>query len=463
MLSLATKHIDPEAKLGWPERIGFGAGRYGSNMINGILGAFMTIYFTNVAMLNPGIIASIVAISKLLDGISDLIVGRIVDRTKSKLGKARVWLLRMCIPFAISTVLLFYVPSGWPSMLKYVYVFLMYNIVNAVFLTFMFVPYFSMISLVTKNSYERGLLGNISEIFSTLGNVTVNTFFASLLGYFTSSAETVYTQRAFTLTMIVFSSAMVVLTLICVIFSKERVTDEEKPQEEKSKNEVNFLVAVKSLLRNKYWIMMVVAMFVVFFVVIMFAVVAVYYCQYIFNDLGTYSWMGNSVSIPQMVIMFITPALMKKFGKTKVYTAGIGLVSLGFLGFGLFASSVPLMIFFNVLKGAGMGMAGGMALGMLADTLTYGTWKTGVDAIGVGNAGASAAQKLGLGLGTAVMGWMLDATGFNPELPTQPEAVLTAIQFMYTWLPLILCALVFFMMLFFFKVEKELANRPAEQ
>ena len=75
MISFATKHNDPEARLGWPERIGYGTGNLGMNMINAVLGSFLTIYFTNVALLDAGIIASIIAASKIFDGISDLVVG----------------------------------------------------------------------------------------------------------------------------------------------------------------------------------------------------------------------------------------------------------------------------------------------------------------------------------------------------------------------------------------------------
>ena len=141
MLSFATKHNDPNANLGWPERVGYGAGACGFNMINGIIGSFMTVYFTNVALLDAGIIATLIAISKLFDGVSDLIVGNIVDRTESSSGKARVWLLRMVIPFAIATILLFWVPTSFPAAVKYVYVFIMYNLVNTVCLTFIQVPF----------------------------------------------------------------------------------------------------------------------------------------------------------------------------------------------------------------------------------------------------------------------------------------------------------------------------------
>ena len=471
MLSLATKHNDPEAKLGWPERIGFGSGQLGINAINGILGSFLTVYFTNVALLDAAIISSIIAVSKLLDGISDVIVGRLVDNTKSKMGKARSWLFRMCIPFAISVMLLFFVPSNWPSAVKYVYVFVMYNLVNSVCLTSMLVPFYSMISLVTKNSYERGLLGNIQQIFQTLGNVIVNAVFVTMLAKFSSDAANPNTQQAFTLTMLVFCIAMVVLAMVCVFSTKERVTDasEDKKEaaSEEKKNTAGILPTIKALVTNKYWVILVIAMLVIFFVIIFGAVGAIYYCMYVFYDMNQYSWLSNSTSIAQFAIMFATPFFMKKFGKEKVYIAGMAVEVIGYLGFGLFATSVPLMIVFNVLKGAGLGMAGGMAMGLVADALTYGNLKSGIDTVGLGNAGVSAAQKIGMGLGTAVFGFILSASGFDGSLDIQglrqPESVTTAVQFVFTWIPLIMFAVVFVVLLLFFHLERDLAKLKAEK
>lgn len=467
MAGFATKHNDPEKQLGWGERIGYGTGQLGMNAINAALGSFLTIYFTNAAFLDAGIIATIIAISKVFDGISDLVMGNLVDRTHSKFGKARVWLLRMCIPFAIATVLLFYVPQNFPTMAKYVYVFIMYNLVNAVFYTSMLVPYYSMISLMTKNPYERGMLGNVQQIFQTLANVIINAIFVSMLTAFTSSTETIYTQRAFTITMIIICAAMVVLSIICVFFTKERVADGAAgTQTEKTQKsaETNPLAAFKALISNRYWVLMFVAMFVIFFVIIMYSVGNVYYSQYIFQDMSRYNWMSNSISVAQFAIMFATPFFMKKFGKTKIYIAGIGLMTIGFLGFGLFANSVPTIIFFNVLKGLGLGMSGGMAMGMVADTITYSRLKSGIDPVGMGNAAVSAAQKLGLGFGTAVLGWVMDGAGFDPALDlqglVQPDTVITAIKVLYNWVPVVMCGIIFVLLLLFYDIEKKL---PAMQ
>ena len=468
MLNLATKHDDPELPLGWGERIGFASAAFGWNMINGIIGTFLTVYFTNVALLDAAVISTLIAVSKLFDGISDLIVGRMVDNTHSKLGKARPWLLRMCVPFAISTILLFYVPQSFPTAVKYVYVFIMYNLVNTVCLTAMQVPYYSLISLLTRNSYERGFLGNIQQIFQTLGNVFVNAVFTILLTKFSSSVDTEMTQQGFTLTIALLCAIMVVVTLITVIFTKERSGETmEQKQDTGKKDDVPALVAVKALLSNKYWVMMFFAMLCIFFVIIFYAIGGVYYSIYIFGDMGQIGWMNNAISIAQFAIMFATPFFMKKFGKRPIYAAGMLCLTIGFLCFGFVDSSKPLMIACNALKGIGLGMSGGMAMGMVADAILYGQLKTGINAVGMGNAGTSAAQKLGLGLGQAIFGWVLSGAGFDPALDAQglpqPESVITAIKFMYNYIPMIMCAVIFVMIALFFNLEKDLTKLKAEK
>lgn len=465
MISFATKHKDPEAKLGWGERIGYGSGNFGMNCINAVLGSFLTIYFTNVALLDAGIIASIIAVSKIFDGISDLIVGNMVDRTHSKYGKGRVWLIRMCIPFAISTVLLFSIPQSFPEFAKYVYVFILYNLVNAVFFTAMLVPYFSMISLITRNPYERGMLGNVQQICSTAANVLINSIFIVMLTKFSSSTETIYTQQAFTITMTILSAVMVIISLFCVFSTKERVVEEVSDGGKEKSAETNPIQAFKALITNRYWVILFLAMFVIFFVIIMYSVGNIYYSQYIFGDMSRYPWMSNAISIAQFAVMFATPFFMSKFGKSKIYIAGLGCMILGFAGFGLFAGNLATIVIFNALKGIGLGMSGGMAMGMVADTITYSKIKSGINPVGMGNAAISAAQKLGLGLGTAVFGWVMSGAGFDASLDLagkpQPDTVVTAIQFMYNWIPVIMCGIVFIALLFLYDIDKKLPELEA--
>ena len=466
---LTTKHDDPNASLGWGERLAYGSGGFAFNMINGIIGSFMTIFFTSAVGLNAGIIATILAVSKIFDGISDLIMGRIVDKTQTRMGKARVWLLRMCIPFAISTMLLFYVPTSFPDMIKYVYVFLMYNITNAVCLTGMLVPFYSMVGLVTENSYERGLLGNIQQIFQTLGNVFVNSTFVILLTKFSENPNTIYTQRSFTLTIAIYCALMVVVSLFCVFNTKERVkpgtpADGNAPKQEKKKNE-NVMESVKALLSNKYWMLLTLGNFVVFAIIIFYAMGTVFFSQYVLYDMSQYGMLANAIAVAQFAIMFVTPILMTKISKEKIYTFGMLVMAIGFLGSALFTAPM-LLIASNVLKGLGVGLAGGMALGMVADTVTYGRLKTGIDTVGMGNAGISAAQKIGLGLGQAVFGWVLAAAGLDAALDAQgiaqPQSVSTAIKFMYGWVPAIMAAAMFVIFLLFYHCERDIKKLEAK-
>ncbi len=464
---LTTKSNDPDTRLGWGERIGYGVGATGWNMINGIIGTFLTVYFTNVALLDAAVISTLIAVSKVFDGASDLIVGNIVDRTNSKYGKARVWLLRMCIPFAAAVLLLFWVPSGFPSALKYVYVFIMYNLVNTVCLTFMQVPYYSLISLISRNGEERGMLGNVQQIFQTLGNVIINAVFVTLLARFSSSLTTENTQAGYTGAILCVVIVMVILVLITVFSTKERVVEDKEEKAASKGDEVKPLVAIKALLTNKYWVIMFFAMLVVFFVIIFYSIGGVYYALYIFKDMGQISWMNNSISIAQFAIMFATPFFMKKFGKRWIYAAGMLVMTLGFAGFGLFGTSKAVMILCNVLKGCGLGMSGGMAMGIVADTITYGQLKSGINAVGMGNAGTSAAQKLGLGLGQAVFGWVMSGAGFKGEYDVmgiaQPETVITAIKFMYNWIPAVMCCIIFIIMAVSFNLDRDLAKLRAEK
>ena len=263
MVSFASKHNDPKANLSWSERIGYGMGNYGLAWVNGIMSAFFMLYLTNVAVLDAGVVGTIIAVSKVFDGVSDLIMGGIVDRTKSKHGKARIWLLRMCIPMAIASLLLFCIPASLTTAVKYVYVFIMYNLVNSVFYTSMYVPYTSMNYLMTENAYDRGLLGNMNMIFQTLANITMNTFFLKWLNHF--GAGDMYVQSAWTKTFIIVGIIIVVSSVLCFFGTKERTAVEVGGQEEQKQDKVPVGQAIKALFKNKYWILMTICMFLIFF------------------------------------------------------------------------------------------------------------------------------------------------------------------------------------------------------
>lgn len=455
MFSFATKTDNPNTKLGWNDRIGYGIGNFGMAWVNGMMSAFLMKYLTDVSLVDAGVVSFIIAFSKLLDGVSDLIMGRIVDSTHSKLGKARVWLLRMCIPMAIATVLLFSIPATMTGMLKYVYVFVIYNLVNSVFYTSMAVPYNAIISLSTTDTNEHGMLGNIAMIFQTIANIAMNTFFMTMVVKFSGAAEPYIldAQRGWTSATIVVGLIIIVSAVICVLGTKERTVKVEADGQKA--DDIPTKAALKSLFTNKYWLLMILGMFVIFFIIVLYSAGAIFYCSDVLGNYALYTPVNNALSIAQFAIMFVTPFFMMKFGKHKTYMVGLIATCLGFIGTGIAGTNLMLLIIFNVLKGIGLGASGGMAFGMVADTLEYGQWKDGIKPVGMGNAAISASQKLGLGLGQVALGAILSFGGYDGSLSVQSESAKAAITFLYNWLPAIMIAVTFVIMLFY-KLDKEM-------
>ena len=464
MFSFASKTDNPNTKLGWNDRLGYGMGNFGMAWVNGMMSAFLMKYLTDVSLVDAGVVSAIIAISKLFDGVSDLIMGRIVDGTRSKMGKARVWLMRMCIPLAISTILLFSIPASMSGVIKYIYVFILYNLVNSVFYTAMFVPYNSLISLSTTDGYEHGMLGNISMIFQTIANICTNTFFMTMVVKFSGAAEpyVVEAQSGWTMATIVVGIIIVVSALICVCGTKERTGAQAQAEGgEKKKDEVSTGKALKSLFTNRYWLSMIFAMFVIFFIIVMYSAGAIFYCADVLGNYDLYTPVNNALSIAQFATMFFTPFFMKKFGKHMTYMVGLVGMGLGFLGTGFAGTNVALLVLFNALKGIGLGAAGGMAFGMVADTLEYGEWKDGFKSVGMGNAAISAAQKLGLGIGQVVLGVILDIGGYEGAAAVQSASAKAAISFIYNWLPVGMIVVTFFIMLTY-RLDKELPKIQKE-
>ena len=194
-------------------------------------------------------VGTIMMISRVFDGISDIIMGVIVDRTHSRFGKARPWILRMCIPFAISGVLMFSVPASWSSTPKLVYVFITYNLVSTVIYTAINVPYSALNALMTQDPYERSVLSIFRNLLATAGTLTINTFTLPLVEYFGNNAS------AWTKTFVVFGFVSIAAFLCTFFGTKERVRANEAGEQKVEEN-VPFVTGIKALFQNKYWIMM---------------------------------------------------------------------------------------------------------------------------------------------------------------------------------------------------------------
>ena len=423
--------MNPNAKLGWGERIAYGLGDYAGNLVYSLISAFLLVYYTEVCGMNPATAGSVMAISRIFDGVSDLFMGRLVDNTHTKYGKARPWLVRASIPLAICAVIMFSMPAGLGGGAQAAYAFISYNLVTTVFYTMLNVPYASLQGLMTTNSYERGVLGNVRMLLATFGTMTINTVVPKMTGAFGKENP----QRGWTITVIILMIAFFLINLMTFFFTKERVVDESEKEKESGQKQPSVGTALKSLVKNKYWILIVVFLFSLYFMMSTFFGSNYYFSQYVLGKPDSYSSLSNALSLSQMLIMFVTPAIMRKVSKRNLAIAGMSLSTVGFLLTAVAGTNVPFILVCNIIKGIGFGCGAATMWGMLQDAITYGQWLTGVQAVGMGNSASSFTLKIGSGLGTAVLGWILAAGHFQTD-PTGAAAI-TAINWAVIWVPVI--------------------------
>lgn len=426
------KNVDmnPNARLSFLERFAYGTGDYAANLVYSAISAFLLVYYTNVIGASAQAAASIIAVSKFLDGISDLIMGYIVDHTNSKYGKARPWIARLCIPLAVCTVLMFSVPASFTGKIQIAYMFLTYNLVSTIFYTGVNVPYATLQGLMTTDQYERGILGNIRNLLATAGTMTINTVVLKMTGFF--GGGDAYTQQGWTMTFVVLMIVFVVLNMFVFLNCRERVVESSGAEGE----HIPFLKGLAGLVHNKYWMLMVATIFVSYFMMSCFYGAAMYYAMYNMGNDGYYAGVANALSIAQIVTLFITPFLMKRFSKKDLMLWGTLISGIGFAMSGVMTGYMPNCIA-SVIKGIGFGASGAAMYGLLQDAITYGEWHNGYGNAGMGNAASSFCMKVGSGIGTAALGWILAAGGFDASQAVQSASALFAINFSFAWVSVI--------------------------
>lgn len=447
MLDFSTKHNDPAKKLGWTERIGYSCGDLACNLVYESLSVYLLIYYTNVVKLSASVVAAVLAVSKILDGISDIVMGGLIDRTKSKLGKARPWILRFFVPLMISLVLVFSAPASLPDKWKAVWLFVSYNLVMTVFYTIVNIPYASMISLMTAHPEERGILSTTRSVFSTLGKFIVNgsvLFLVQKLGNGDS-----FDQKGWTWAFVVLGLFSIGFYLFCVYSTKERNSGSAQQSAAAEENRPGPIVSLKALCKNPYWILITVSVFIAHIASGLSLGSTAYYAEYNLGNFGAYSLLANSIQVAQIISLFVLiPLLIKKFGKHITFETGVLFSLCGYLLAGICSKSIPMLAAAGVLRGIGNAATGTMFYGLLADSIDYGKRKTGIYCAGMGTAANSFGIKLGSSVSTLVWSRILTWGGFSATAAL-PDSAYTAISLTYIWIPAVLTAVLFVIMLFY--------------
>jgi len=438
--------------LTWFNKVGYGSGDIAGNCVYALLTAFMMLYLTDYVGLSMGIVSSLIAASKIFDGVSDFFFGRLIDKTNSKMGKARPWMLWAYVGCAITLVACFSIPDSWDKTAQYIFFFLSYTLLNAVFFTANNIAYASLTALITRNTSERVQIGSLRFIFAFGTKIVIEavTIFAvNWLG----GGVTAWRNIA------IIYAILGLITNTFSVFSVKELPEEDDGldagEKTRPENELTFLQSFKVLLQNKYYVVICCS----YILTQLYASVigmGTYYAKYILGNEEIFSTLSLAINITMVVSLTLLPMVIKKLGGMyKLNICGYILAALGRVGVmaAAYMGSLPLMLAFTAVSTVGIAPLQGDLNALIACCSEYTTLKTGYRLEGMMYSCSSLGIKLGGALGTAICGWLLDAAGYIENAAVQTAATVNMLNFLYLWMPVILCAAVGFLLVFL-NVEK---------
>lgn len=428
-------------KIGFVERFGYGLGDFACNLVWASMGSFIMFYYTDIVGVGAAVIGTLMMGVRVLDGLLDISIGVLVDRTHTKDGKARPWIKWTAIPFGLSMIALFSVPQIAHSQ-QMMYISFTYVIVNVLY-TAINVPYGVLNSLITQDQYQRSVVNIFRNLLSTVGSVVVTISTLPLVNAFGGH------QAGWSKMAIVFGVGAASLLFITFFTTKERV----KPVTAAQNQNVPLKVGLKALIHNKYWLMIVAFMVITFISLLEAGGVTMYYQSYILHDASFVGKRSLATAIPSiLILMFVAAPVVKRLGKRKTALIGCAINALGCLLMFINLKDANVILGASVVKGIGSALVGAVMFALLADTIEYGEWKTGVRTEGLIYSAGSFGTKVGSGIGTAMVGWILAMGHYQNGLTVQPTSATNTMIILFAVLPLIFIV-IDFVILYFFKLD----------
>ena len=425
--------MESRKKVPMLNKIAYGIGTGGGAIFSQIGAAFLLSYYTDTALIGAGAIASMFLICRVFDGISDLLMGGIVDRTNTKWGKARPWLILSGPLFLLGIVLLMNVPMGLSDGGKLAYAYATYIFMNVIVYTIFGIANTALLPLMTRNFKETTSLA----FASGLGN--------NIIGLIAGSAITpLVLNLGWKGTSIILGVISCVMILFSGILNKESADEEDGPQREHLTMKEQF----PTVMKNKYfWLLLLLG--VTTLLMNGNAIGAqIYFCNIVLENPMFMSVLMTAGQLPGIIILFAMPYISNRWSKQTFLLVGAVLVILGFAITGIGGTNTALLVVGTVIRSLGVGPLMSAVPALIPEVIEYGNWKFGVRSEGLISSAQSIGAKIGIGFGSALTGWILAGVGYSgvPGAPVS-DAVVRAVSFDYTWLGAIIGVLILLVVL----------------
>ena len=393
--------------------LGYLLGPAGALLLNAVLGIYLNVYYTDVLKLTPlwgGVFLTVFPIvSKVIDAITNIVMGQVIDRTRTKEGKARPWLLLSAPLVTITAILLFIVPEGSDTV-KAIWVMISYNLFYSFAYTIFNMSHNLMVPLSTRDGTARGGL----SVFNQITSIMMSGILVALVFPMVIMPMIGVDKSKWITLMSILAILALPLTLLEYFFTKERVT-EENAGEEQAKNQLSFGKQIKILFTDKYMVLMYVYFLVYTIGTALKNLGLVYYCNYVlgtYNDGITQMLVSVIGGVPMGIGIFAVWPLAKKFGKRNVTMVGFVLYAIGSLICWMFPTSLVIVLAGQFIKNIGGLPCAYVFMALFADCLDHLEWRKNIRMDGAAMSIYNIIAVAMGGIMTGVFNWMLAGAGY---------------------------------------------------
>jgi sugar (glycoside-pentoside-hexuronide) transporter len=429
-------------KLSVTEKIGYGFGDLASNLFWQMFAIFIAKFYTDVFLLSAATLGTMLLVTRVTDAFVDPIIGAIADRTETRWGHFRPYLIWMSIPMAATAVLTFTTPDfGGTAKVVYAYVTLSlmmvaYSAIN--------IPYSALLGVLTPSSDERTSVCSYRFVMALIPVFIIVNTAIPLANFFGGSDNSPFGWQ---MTMVVYAGIATVLYWATFALTRERVQPEEQQKS-------SFAADLRDLFRNKPWVVLCVVGIAALTYANMRSTVSIYYFEYVVP--GGKPWFGavmTTGAVAFILGVMATSPLSNRFGKRNFYMVSMALTAVLTIAFYFVPpANLPLVWGLNTLINLCAAPTAPLVWAMYADSADYSEWKWGRRATGLVFSAASMAQKLGWAIGGAGTGWLLAYFGYVPNVAQEPRAI-HGIILMMTVIPSV-GAIIAIMALWFYELDK---------
>lgn len=443
------------AKAGLSEKIGYGFGDMSSSMFWKIFSYYLPFFYSNIFGLSLAHAGTLVLVTKLYDAVSDPVMGLIADRTNTRWGKYRPYLLWIAIPFAVAGVLAFFTPQTDNYTFKHVYAYVTYILMMTVY-TAINVPYGAMLGVMTDDSREKSVFSSFRMFFAFIGSFIAMGSFEPLLKLRQSILGTLpaewtladSTPADWTIAVSVIGIVCAVLFILSFVMTRERVTEAEMAKEPVRENsdetaKTSVVEDLKALVANgPWWMLLGGGIAILLFNCVRGGAAAYYFADVLgTNAIFTLALFLTVGEISQLVGVVVTVPVSEKIGKKATFL--LVLVAVTVLSIIVaFLPETPAgmwaLLVSQILICIAIGINSPLLWSMFADVADYSELKNGRASTGLIFSSSSMAQKFGAAFGSAIVLWVLMAFGYdNAKGAVQTPEALATIKALISWIPAI--------------------------